>query len=650
MKRNKSIRPQATTGLTILALCKFCVSQAIAAPVLESIESSIEAGCHQIHIRTVEPVVFGGTGRAGHGATADIALETLAGGSVDAQSMPASRNDVGLKDVVLVPSAEGKFKLRLSFATPVDYSVIAEAETRHVRIDVTAAGAAPGCARQASLETVAEAPAEEIVPEMQEGTPVDVLPPPMPHAAQPNAKLQDNSADLRSDLPSTISLRSMGTIKEEVEDPAAWKWKKSGRVNQTSIATTDEITTLRRDRPSGTFLTSSNLYAQVKGGNASDEVEMVADSNARSSWHEQQNISVLKIDKLYGIWRDKQSGVALTLGRQIKQDAGILGRFDGAAIDFMASPEIKLGLVAGSPAYEASRRPYADERLLFGSSVEYAPQSSGWKAQFYFVEQRLHGKVDRRAIGINADYVDDDVSSLFGIDYDINQNAFTSANWRGSWRVNDRLSLSLGADYVTQPLLLTSNALIGRTDTNFPGLLDKFGDDDVKQLAEDRTAAAYSASAGMSYTLNSNWDVFIDASWYDVSGTVASGGVAADAPLGSELYLDFLVQGQEVLRSEDSLALGLSGRTSDSLKELAVKGSWRVPVADDLSVTGKLRTGLRKRPQAEAQPFIIPGLALDYRLNDAWSLNAEMGLSYDASVTSGSRYEYIGLAGVSWTF
>ncbi len=668
MKLKRNIQLQAAFGLTMLAVCKTCMPQAIAAPVLESVETSIESGCQQIHIRTSEPVVFAETTTTGHSDRPDIVLETLTGGPVNAQTLSVGSNDVGLKDVVLAPAVGGKFKLRLTFAAAVDYSIIAEAETRHIRIDVAAGHAPPDCVRPTPRETVATSPVDDaavelpapevpddtISEEMAVQTPGegqgDILPPPKPDAAKPNPKLHDNASDLKSDLPSTITLRSMGKANESIEDPAVWRWKKSGRVSQTSIATTDEIAVLRKDKDTGRFLTSSNLYGQVTGGNASDEVELVTDANARSAWHEHENISGLKINKLYGRWRDKQSSTALTLGRQIKQDAGILGRFDGAALEFMASSEVKLGLAAGSPAYDATLLPYADGRLLFGSSVEYAPKSSGWKTQLYFVEQRLHGAVDRRALGINLDYDGDAVSSIFGIDYDINQNALTSANWQGAWRPNDRLTLSLGADYVTQPLLLTSNALIGRSDTNFPGLLDKFGDDDVKQLAEDRTAAAYSASAALSYTLNSNWDVFIDASWYDVSGTVTSGGVAADAPLDSEIYIDLQLQGQEVFRSEDSLAIGLSGRMSDSLKELAVKGSWRVPVRDDVSVTAKLRTGLRKRPEAAAKPFIIPGLALDYRFDDAWSFNAEVGFSYDASVTSWSPYEYIGLAGVSWTF
>jgi hypothetical protein len=649
-------------GLAVLTACTTCVPRAVAAPVLESVETTIESGCRQIHIRTVEPVVFDAASTTGHGVTAEIPLETLAGGTVDAQNLPPGSNDVGLKDVLLAPAAGGSFKLRLIFAKPVDYSIIAEAETRHIRIDVAAVAGATGCVRpvpqaiagKAQIAKQTEPPASEtpdnMVPELPKDAATDIIAMPKPDVARLNPKLHDNAADLKSDLPSTITLRSMGKVTETVEDPATWHWKKSGRISQTSIATTDEIAALRQDNNNGRFLSATSLFAQVTGGNARDELEFVADASAGSAWHDHENIAGLKVQKLQGTWRDKQTDTALTLGRQIKQDAGVLGRFDGGTLDVMASPEVRLGVVAGSPAYDALQGPFADGRLLFGTNVEYAPKSSGWRTQLYFVEQRFHGEVDRRAIGVNASYDGESVSSLFGLDYDIHQKALTSANWQGAWRPSDRLTLSLSADYVTQPLLLTSNALIGRSDTNFATLLDRFNSNDVKQLAADRTAAAYSASATVSYILNSNWDIFVDASWYDVSGTVASGGVAADAATDSEIYLDLQVQGQDVLRNADSLSFGLSGRTSDTLKELAVKGSWRVPVRDDVSMTAKLRTGLRQRPGEPFKPFIIPGLALEYRFSDAWSFNAEVGFSYDASMAASSPYEYIGLAGVNWAF
>ena len=478
---------------------------------------------------------------------------------------------------------------------------------------------------------------------------VSIAPPPKPNGAS-NAKLADNSTSLKSDLPATITLRSLGRVTETVEDPTLWRWRQKGHIGQTMIATTDTLPGKSNSSDTTKLLATTNLFAEVTGGDDQQELRLVTDARANTNWQDHESIRGLKVRKLFGSWQDKQSGVQVTLGRQPRQDAGVMGRFDGLALDWQSSDALQFGVLAGAPVYDVALLPFEDGRAFAGAHMTWSPVNSNWTSQFYFIEQRIHAAVDRRAIGTNISFDSHAVSSLFGIDFDVYQMAVTSASWKGTWRANDGLTLSLGADYLTQPLLLTSNALIGRSETNFPDLLDKFEDDRLKQLASDRTAKSASATFDLTYDVNDTWQVALDASWYTLSGTPASAGVAAETALGHEFAFGVHAYGQEILRPGDTVTLGAATRLSTNFAEFALDGAWRLPITEDLSLSARLKTGLRKRNDDAAGLFIIPDFAADYDLSENWSANAAFGMSFDASMPSGKRHEFIALMGVNYRF
>jgi hypothetical protein len=646
----------------LLIACTVNSSMAEAAELLESIEISTEAGCNQIHVRTTLPVIFGGKSLSGHDGKLNIPLETLAVQNIEKQDSEVPLNEFGLKTLRLKPVAPGKAILELQFATAVDHNLVMEAETRHIRIDVAGPKDALSCVLRKTVnpeESVATIPQDDFAgmpddlldqEKPAEVANVDVAPPAAPSDAVANLKLRDNASELKSDLPSTITLRSMGKVEESVENPAAWKWGKSGQLSQIAVATSDTLPGIRDGSASKRLHATSNFFAEFTGSNESHEVMAVADARVSGAWNNNKNIKGLKVNKLYGLWQDKTSGMKFTLGRQVKQDAGVMGRFDGLTLDWTLSPETHVGMLVGGPAYDTTRLPFADGRALYGTSLEFEPLNSAWKTQIYFIEQRLNAQVDRRAFGTNVSFDTDAFTSMFGIDYDLYQTAMTSAYWQGTWRMNDRLSFSSNLEYVTQPLLLSSNAFIGRAETNFPELLDQFNESGLKQLAADRTARAVSGAVELTYDFANDWQLALDMNWNNVSGTPASGGVAAEASLGSEMAIGLHAYGQDVFRTDDSVALGVATRTNNTLNELTFDEQWRFPFSERLSMAARLKTGLRVRDGGAMSWFAAPDISADYRFSDTLSGNAEFGLSYDNGASPGSRFEFIGLIGISQSF
>ena len=135
--RVRSQAPQYKLLLSLLALAVLgSLSPALAAPLVETVETSTDAGCNQIHIRTSEPVVFDGTALRGHGNELRIPLSLLADSSVTAQQLAAGSNTFGFSGMGLEAGTAGKLKLVLRFSSAVDHAIIMEAETRHIRVDV----------------------------------------------------------------------------------------------------------------------------------------------------------------------------------------------------------------------------------------------------------------------------------------------------------------------------------------------------------------------------------------------------------------------------------------------------------------------------------------------------------------------------------
>ena len=77
--------------------------------------------------------------------------------------------------------------------------------------------------------------------------------------------------------------------------------------------------------------------------------------------------------------------------------------------------------------------------------------------------------------------------------------------------------------------------------------------EEIDQLAIDRTPTFKSATVGYAFPLNSNYQVNLDATASSLSGTVASGGIDAMLPTGTELYYSAQLMGADLFGGRRSV-------------------------------------------------------------------------------------------------
>ncbi|MGB8315278.1 MAG: hypothetical protein WCE69_12425, partial [Aestuariivirga sp.] len=178
--------------------------------------------------------------------------------------------------------------------------------------------------------------------------------------------------------------------------------------------------------------------------------------------------------------------------------------------------------------------------------------------------------------------------------------------------------------------------------------------DSVEELATDRTATSTTLTIGGSQQLNADWQLSIDGTIADYSGTPASGGVDEIPDPGIEYYASTQLTGSNVFKENDTLTFALRYSDSEASSLYMADAFLRFPVTDDLRVSPRLRLSMRDSKDADrTQYLIMPSIATRYRLNKKWSFDVEVGArleelltetdatwNLDVLATAGYRYEF----------
>ncbi len=350
--------------------------------------------------------------------------------------------------------------------------------------------------------------------------------------------------------------------------------------------------------------------------------------------------------------RNRLNGLSARVGRQTRYGGGVFGRFDGAQLGWQATDHVLLQVVAGSPLYYGNDAPFANDRLFAGASIDLATRDKAWALSLYAFDQETPAIVDRRAIGGELRYTRDRFSAMGAIDYDIHFGEINSASASANWDLREDVSVYASLEYWHSPFLLTSNALIGQATSDLADLIAKAGAHDVEMLAGDRSSTATSASLGIAYDVTPDWQLGLDATIADYSGTPASGGALAIPATGLEFYVDARVSGANVCQPNDYAGLSLILISAEDATSYIADTQYRFPIGDAWRLSPRLR--LTWRDMAEGSQFLVmPSFNLSYQFDDHSSIEAEAAVQWqkefgsiksdpptDVLLTIGYRYSF----------
>jgi len=342
------------------------------------------------------------------------------------------------------------------------------------------------------------------------------------------------------------------------------------------------------------------------------------------------------------------------VGRQTRNTGGVLGRFDGALISWQASDYVRLNAIGGSPVARRRDLPFLEDTFFYGASADIGPLYDGLDASLFALEQRTDGFVDRRAIGAEFRYFDENKSAFATIDYDVFYNELNLALFNGSWTLADKSTITANLDYRKSPFLMTTNALQGQFAGSLEQLSYAFSKDEIEQLALDRTATAKTASIGYSRPINELFQVSLDATVSNISGTVASGGVQESTSTGNEYYLSAQLIANHVLSDDDITVLGLRYAMRELSDTYVIDLNTRFAVTPELRLNPGLRFSYLKSNFDDMKEYgILPSLRVNYSLWKDMSVEFEAGMRWtrrDRGFVTDTESDFFFLLGYRYDF
>ncbi len=316
---------------------------------------------------------------------------------------------------------------------------------------------------------------------------------------------------------------------------------------------------------------------------------------------------------------------SMRLGRQSRSTGGVLGRFDGLLAAYAVTDRIRVNGLVGYPVL-SSRDGVNQDRTVRGLGLELGTYGDAWDFFPYYVEQNINGLSDRQAVGLETHYFRPNLTILTLIDYDISYNELNNFYFFGSWTLPNRLSLNATADYRKSPILTTYNALIGQPFFSFEELATVFLEDELRQLAVDRTAESHMVSLGLVYPIGQFLQVYADVTATELTDTIGSGGVAPTPGTDMEIYYSTQFVASNIIGSGSSLILALRQADGTTTDTTSISLNGRFPAFNSWRINPRFRADRRTNSMNELEQWIyLPSIRVDYRPGRTWTMEVEAG-------------------------
>ncbi len=365
----------------------------------------------------------------------------------------------------------------------------------------------------------------------------------------------------------------------------------------------------------------------------------------------------LRGNNIYLEFADFEETIYSRWGRQRINKGGVLGRFDGGTFGYRLSDTLMLNLVAGFPVELSYDSPDTD-RYFYGINFDVSPFFlDNWNFNVYFIDQFADSIDDRQALGLEMRYAGGRGSFFSLVDYDVLYDELAVLLASGNWLLpNDLTRIWASGDFRTNPLLSTTNALIGQVSPALDSLVDLLGEDVVRQLARDRTLNSSYVSFGMSHPIASDVQISGDIAWSKLDGGPGSGGVAEIESLGDEWYYTLQFNGSNLLIDGDLSTIGVAYRDDErrDTYSLILNSSYPYPSLKDLRFRPKLRVDFRSNKQQPGDQWQFrPGFIIDYTFARRWRFEIEGEYRWANRELEGlaeDREGYYLSTGLNWSF
>ncbi len=319
------------------------------------------------------------------------------------------------------------------------------------------------------------------------------------------------------------------------------------------------------------------------------------------------------ISQLYLDGLDKQRHLFGRIGRQSRSTDGVLGRFDGGVLSYQLLPQLNVNGLAGLPVYSKKLEDFDTDKYFYALSFDLGTFAKHWDFNIYAIEQKVKEVTDRQAVGGEVRYFDRNRSFFSYVDYDIYYSELNILMFVGNWIFPDKTKINTVVNYRTSPILTTSNAIMGQSVDSVLDLLKTLTEDEVRDLALDRTATSRSFTLGLTRPLNQKYQVSGDFTVSELIGTDASGGVEAVPGTGYEYFYSAQLIGSSLITTGDIGILGFRYYDTSTSDTISMDINTRYPMNREWRVNPRIRVDYRMIDQDDVvQLKIRPSLRTDY--------------------------------------
>jgi hypothetical protein len=380
----------------------------------------------------------------------------------------------------------------------------------------------------------------------------------------------------------------------------------------------------------------TNLDLTQRNRSESSETRFVLrDTNSKSFLDTQQSYN--RLNAAYYEYRGLQNPLTARLGRQTGLSGGLPQRFDGALAGYGFAPQWRLNAAAGVPV----EYPKLDaERHFWATNLEFENLAKAWSGNFYYIDQRSDGLLDRRAVGSELRYFSGGTSVFSLLDYDTSYKEWNVTMLQATWQSEKRTTLNFLYDRRRAPTLATTNAIFGQGTTSLATLLQTLSPEQIRQQARDVTATATQALVGFTTPVAQKWQAGADARLTSVGAlpsVLVNGIVVPAQPATGNIYsYNLQAIGSNLYSSRDTSVYSLTyltGPTQDgtllSYNNLTTLGDW--------TIEPSLRYYTQKDNQAVKLERWTPGLRLSYRVRESLALESEFTWEKTRTVGPTSR-------------
>ncbi|MCI0505669.1 MAG: hypothetical protein L0Z73_06110 [Gammaproteobacteria bacterium] len=361
-----------------------------------------------------------------------------------------------------------------------------------------------------------------------------------------------------------------------------------------------------------------------------------------------------EINSLYSKIKNSKYGLYSTIGRQSAATAGVLGRFDGVLFGYDIHESIRLNLVGGYPVDITEKTRIQTEKVFYGLNLEMNDYWKNWNIIPYVLFQEIDGISDREVVGTEIRYFSTKGNFFSTVDYDTLFSELNIFMFRGQYSVTANSVLLLTLDQRKNPLLETSNALLGdATNDSIEELLATLTEEEIIERAKDRTGDSSTAGLGLNNNITTDIQFNADITYSQQKFKIVDAVGDTTEQDDDQTYYSAQLVINKILNHQDTTIFDLRYSETGTYDETQFAISHRIPLESKLRIQTRLFAAERDNDSGEILKRLRPSLNLNY--NSRHSINYLAEFSYEwwdySGVTVNSDYErFFVNIGYQWLF